>query len=442
MAGPWITAALLMCGAVAGFMNVPASAPFRLLQQSRLKQPLLRQPAPVVATTAAAAAASSVSSLDSADTAVMRTKSNDKDNTSPTTTATVHFIIPSGEAQSDFKTKPFGDPVTWQEALGHIQEKLRWEPINTPDEPALANIRMEVLTMAEAVSRGAGGRISDAQVVVLVDLPSADVDSDAGRGLTSFCRQAAAVVNFGCASGPLYSTIERYGDYEPASPLGGILAVWDKLTKSRRFKDRAVKDAATDLWQRKSTGDLLFMILVLLDYFSDISIKSVQSVTSSETTSFNQLYCMCTKCTKQIAACLQNEQCRKALDCLENCRGNDQVCSYRCIVSYETEEFEQFARCILQKHNCMGNTATAPVFPNPPPLATFRGAPLTHEVAEAIFEGWLQPRAGESNLLVPSAGVGTTPTPLRPWSWKVVCGQVLGYPSRRVSSSVASLPLA
>jgi hypothetical protein len=29
-----------------------------------------------------------------------------------------------------------------------------------------------------------------------------------------------------------------------------------------------------------------------------------------------------------------------------------QVCQYRCIVSYETPKFEQFALCILQLHNC------------------------------------------------------------------------------------------
>ena len=360
-----------------------------------------------------------------ADIVATTNSNNNKDNYAAT--AIVNFIIPSEEARSFFKTRPFDDPVTWQEALAHIQEKLRWEPINTPGEPALANIRMEVLTMAEAVTRGNAGGTSDASVVVLVDLPPAEEDSDTGRGLTSFCQPATAVANFGCASDSLYTSIERFGDYYPASPLNDILAFWDKWTKSRRFKDRALKDIATDLWQRKSTGDMLFMVLVLLDYFSDISIKSVKSVTSSETTSFNQVYCMCTKCTKQIANCLQNENCKKALDCLESCRGNDQVCSYRCIVSYESEEFEEFARCILQKHNCMSNTATAPVYPNPAPMTTFRGAPLTHEVAEAIFEGWLQPRAGETNQLVPSASAGgstSSASPLRPWSWKVVCGQV------------------
>ena len=62
--------------------------------------------------------------------------------------------------------------------------------------------------------------------------------------------------------------------------------------------------------------------------------------------------------------------------------GNDQVCSYRCIVSYESEQFENFAKCILQRHNCMKNTAVAPIYPDPQPLSMFRNEALTHDLAE------------------------------------------------------------
>lgn len=40
-----------------------------------------------------------------------------------------------------------------------------------------------------------------------------------------------------------------------------------------------------------------------------------------------------------------------------------QVCQYRCIVSYETPYFEQFALCILQKHNCRNLNAEVPMVP-------------------------------------------------------------------------------
>jgi len=66
-----------------------------------------------------------------------------------------------------------------------------------------------------------------------------------------------------------------------------------------------------------------------------------------------------------------------------------QVCSYRCIASHETAQFEAFSLCILQKHNCLGLNAKIPSRPSPPPLAAFRRQPLTHESAEQLFIGWL-----------------------------------------------------
>jgi hypothetical protein len=66
-----------------------------------------------------------------------------------------------------------------------------------------------------------------------------------------------------------------------------------------------------------------------------------------------------------------------------------QVCSYRCIASHESPALEHFSLCILQKHNCLGLNAAIPTRPDPQPMAHFRGAPLSHEAAEAIFLGWI-----------------------------------------------------
>jgi hypothetical protein len=43
------------------------------------------------------------------------------------------------------------------------------------------------------------------------------------------------------------------------------------------------------------------------------------------------------------------------------------VCQYRCIVSYETQQFTDFSLCILQKHNCRGLSAEPPVIPSARP---------------------------------------------------------------------------
>ncbi|KAL6758833.1 hypothetical protein V8C86DRAFT_2586299, partial [Haematococcus lacustris] len=129
------------------------------------------------------------------------------------------------------------------------------------------------------------------------------------------------------------------------------------------------------------------------------------------------LSCMVRNCGRQILGCVTNPTCKAGLDCLQACGFNDQVCQYRCIVSYETPQFEAFALCILQKHNCRSLSAEMPMRPDPAPLASFRGQPLTHSQAEDIFVAWLDP--GQSG-----AGSGTQQLP---FSWLVAAGKNPAY---------------
>jgi hypothetical protein len=68
--------------------------------------------------------------------------------------------------------------------------------------------------------------------------------------------------------------------------------------------------------------------------------------------------------------------------------------------------------CILQKHNCRGLNAEPPALPDPAPMATFRGQPLTFEAADEIKRGW---------LAVPNAAER------QPWSWLVAGGVNSAY---------------
>ena len=77
--------------------------------------------------------------------------------------------------------------------------------------------------------------------------------------------------------------------------------------------------------------------------------------------------------------------------------GDLQVCSYRCIVSHESQLLEDFSLCVLQKHNCMGKSAEIPALPDPPPMAAFRGEALTHELAEKPVH-WLARWVARPNL--------------------------------------------
>lgn len=82
-------------------------------------------------------------------------------------------------------------------------------------------------------------------------------------------------------------------------------------------------------------------------------------------------------------------------------------------MSHETPQFEQFALCILQLHNCRGLNAEVPMRPDPAPMSRFRGQALTHEMAEDLFIGWM---SEGPQLPSPDAE-------LKPYSWLVAAGK-------------------
>jgi hypothetical protein len=103
-----------------------------------------------------------------------------------------------------------------------------------------------------------------------------------------------------------------------------------------------------------------------------------------------------------------------------------QVCSYRVIASYENPLLEEFSKCILQRHNCLDNSAEIPMIPDPAPLSSFRNTELTWDAAEDIFIGHLSPQA-------PRAEGAKQPG----FSWRVACGKNPG-----AGSSASFLQLA
>ncbi|CAE6001453.1 unnamed protein product [Arabidopsis arenosa] len=80
---------------------------------------------------------------------------------------------------------------------------------------------------------------------------------------------------------------------------------------------------------------------------------------------FSTLTCMVKNCGPQILNCLLDPNCRKALQCLNQCSPVD------------------------QKHNCLELDAKIPEKPYVPPMTSFRRKELCHDTAEDLFVGWL-----------------------------------------------------
>lgn len=254
-----------------------------------------------------------------------------------------------------FIKKPTKEKVSWEEVMNHIGNKLLHEG---SDES------LTVLTVNQVDEIN----VLKTDILLLIGL---DENPSNFKNVSEY---AKAVVVFNCSK-DLYS-IERYGDFIPSSQsdiCSKVYETWDNFVKNPRAQHRKMYDISQELWQRNTPDDWKFLFLTLIDTFSDFSIKSVKSVTSTENTQLSQFDCMLKNCKDELINCFKDPKCRAALDCLNKCRGNDQVCSYRCITSHETPAFEKFALCILQRNNCMNNTAVMPIYPDPPPLTTFRG---------------------------------------------------------------------
>ncbi|KAI6699700.1 hypothetical protein NL676_014024 [Syzygium grande] len=163
-----------------------------------------------------------------------------------------------------------------------------------------------------------------------------------------------------------------------------------------------VIETVSEAWMRRNSDDIRFCLLVVINAY----IRPVPILKNLRSKGFSTLNCMVKNCGPQILNCLLDPNCRKALQCLNQCSPVDQVCNYRCIASYESPNLEAFSLCVLQKNNCLELDAAIPEKPYVPPMVKFRGEKICHESAEDLFVGWL------GNL---------------DWSWRVVAGQNPAY---------------
>lgn len=195
--------------------------------------------------------------------------------------------------------------------------------------------------------------------------------------------------------------------FNATSDLRTILA---KLTPwSQAAKDVRLMDQAKELYERKNHLDTLVMILLLVD----ASGFRVPAMDINQDITLGNVWCIASNCNKQLLACYKNPQCKKSLDCVDACGLTDQVCTYTCIRSYQNDEFEKLARCMLHKHNCLGNDARRPQLPQVLPMQTWRGEPMSHDAAERIMQGWL--------------GLPDEKGELRKFSWLAVSGENPAY---------------
>lgn len=193
------------------------------------------------------------------------------------------------------------------------------------------------------------------------------------------------------------------GSYIQRETGGNIFSKIADISQPKKVNEsEEVFKTVAEAWDRHNSDDIRFSLLVIINGY----IRPVSILKNLRAQGFSTLSCMVMNCGPQVLNCLLDPNCRKALQCLNQCSPVDQVCNYQCIASYESPALEEFSLCVLQKNNCLELDAKIPERPYVPPMVKFRGEDLCHETAEDLFVGWL----GNFD-----------------WSWRVIAGQNPAY---------------
>lgn len=305
-------------------------------------------------------------------------------------TARVVAIVGAGA------TSPL-DGAPWEEVLRHMARRINWiDPGYEMLVFAHPCGAMESLPPGAHLSHDLSAALVQADVLLAVAVTAPESVATVGPCMDAVATAVALDCDAALAQhnrlGGIY--VEKIA---PPARAAAAVGLW---AEGRQCLETMA--TVSEAWGRRSADDTWFSILVLVNAY----VAEVPMLQSLRAKDFATLRAMAANCGPQVVACLADPNCRQALQCLTRCAPTDQVCSYRCIVSYESPQLEAFSLCVLQKHNCMGLDAQIRARPEVAPMAAFRGAPLTHERAEDLFVGWL----GE-----------------RQWSWRVVAGQNAAY---------------
>ncbi|KAH7297711.1 hypothetical protein KP509_25G007800 [Ceratopteris richardii] len=278
--------------------------------------------------------------------------------------------------------------ATWEEVMEHTAERLKW--VNPDFDMFVVN---EKFLLHGPTADVETKRIDQADIWIIIGVRNVEA-------VGWICNKSGNIQNVICFDASPELRNKLNGIYVPdRNVLTGLLTSFSGGDLKETLLTMSLVEEA---WSRRNSDDIRFMLLVLIDRY----VTPVESLKNLRAQDLSTLKCMIKNCSSQILACLSNSNCRKAIICLNNCAPTDQVCSYRCIASYECSELEAFSLCVLQKHNCLGLSAEIPSQPDVKPMEVFRGVPITHSIAEDIFVGWLEKLE---------------------WSWRVVAGQNPAY---------------
>lgn len=286
--------------------------------------------------------------------------------------------------------------ASWAQAAQQIAERVLWD-LSSPAEAELQVMSLQSLCSLLAI----GSASYDAVLGIdLIEPPPAKCKDAVSSLVTGASARLFISSSRERHVGSFWQNLTELSgasarDLDDAGPLGvrAALGGWTEASK--------MKADVEDLWHRRTAEEAVYALFVFIDS-ALAPLAAIQMQKPVPT--FETLTSAVDRCQDAFRACFTSPRCLQSLACLSQCGLADQSCSYNCIVSYQTEAFTQFSLCALQKNNLLNSQVERPDTPQPQVLESFRGQPLSAELAENILVGHFDPSAGRRHSWLVAAG--------------------------------------
>lgn len=236
-------------------------------------------------------------------------------------------VVPQS-CMSAYQRKPFDDKVPYIEIMQHIEKKMSYEAPNEKFDNKNGDLGMTVVSLESIKSTKLP---TEASILMLIGM--GDNDEEMVKNVLKECSNLSTVCSFECSAN--IHGYEKLGSFTPSTAYlnkrQALLAAkqlsqeedttdlnielsWkdklDSLLKNDKYMDRNRYEFIHSLWERQSTEDTLFLILVLIDSYTPHTVASVQAVTTSDNTGLTELKCMVSNCKDEMVSCFSSPKCR------------------------------------------------------------------------------------------------------------------------------------
>jgi VDE lipocalin domain len=228
----------------------------------------------------------------------------------------------------------------------------------------------------------------------------------------------------------LSSFVGPYTPSESSLQSSSVLVLpWSKDSTAKRLHG-----SMSELFARWNSGDFVLAIMIFINQLSPSGIDFVRyspgfSWEKGPARNVQEMAMLVSKCGDPLRRCLLHSKCRTAVQELAAVDSRDQSTSYRTIVSFESDILRDVSFCMMQESNIFGCDATIPTLPVVELLQTFRGRPVTEDIARRLLIGHMDDDLALDGSLRPRE------------SWVVACGDSEAYsmfPSQQQLFSPAS----